>query len=180
MPPPAVKLFISHASEDKEEFVDGLAQALKADPKLDVWYDAWSLLVGQSLLRQISKGLQLCQYGIVVLSKHFFAKKWPRNELDGLFDLEPSDHSLILPVWHRIGKEEVSQFSPILSARVATTSELGVKRVVSDLKRSIEAGERTKEISNPLGLEIRAFQDTADAQALYKKWAWSPGGINAV
>jgi hypothetical protein len=52
--------------------------------------------------------------------------------------------------------------------------------VVSDLKRSIEAGERTKEISSPLALEIRAFQDTADAQALYKKWAWSSEGINAV
>jgi hypothetical protein len=64
--------------------------------KFDVWYDDWSLVVGPSLLRQISKGLQQCQYGIVILSKHFFEKKWPKAELDGLFDLEPADHSLIL------------------------------------------------------------------------------------
>ena len=175
-----IKLFISHASEDKETFANALAESLKADSKFDVWYDTWSLLVAQSLLKQISKGLRQCQYGIVVLSKHFFAKKWPQNELDGLFDLEPADHSLILPIWHEINKEEVSQYSPILAARVATKSEWGVKRLVSDLKRSIEVGERTKEISSPLGLQIRAFQDTAGAQELYKKWAWSPGGIQAV
>jgi hypothetical protein len=52
--------------------------------------------------------------------------------------------------------------------------------LVSDLKRSIEVGERTKEISSPLGLQIRAFQDTAGTQELYKKWAWSPGSIQAV
>jgi TIR domain-containing protein len=60
--------------------------------------DDYSLLVGPSLLSQISKGLRQCQYGIVVLSKHFFEKKWPRAELDGLFDLEPADQSLILPI----------------------------------------------------------------------------------
>jgi hypothetical protein len=31
-----------------------------------------------------------------------------------------------------------------------------------------------------LGLQIRAFQDTAGTQELYKKWAWSPGSIQAV
>jgi hypothetical protein len=79
-----------------------------------------------------------------------------------------------------VTREEVSQFSPILAARAATRSELGIPRVISDLKRSIEAGERTKEISSPLGRQIRAFQDTAGAQELYKKWAWSTEGLKAV
>jgi hypothetical protein len=139
----------------------------------------WHLLVGPSLFSQISKGLRQCQYGIIVLSKHFFEKKWPRAELDGLFDLEPADQSLILPIWHHVTHEEVAKFSPILASRRATRSELGVQRVIGDLKRSIDAGERTKQISSPVGRQILAYQETAGAQEKYKQWAWSHEGIAA-
>ncbi len=157
-----IRIFLSHASEDKDDFVRPLAEGLREE--FEVWYDEYSLLVGPSLLGQISKGLRQCQYGIVVLSKHFFEKKWPRSELDGLFDLEPADQSLILPIWHGVTHEEVSQFSPILASRGATRSELGIPRVVSDLKRSIDAGERTKQISSPVGRHILAYQETAGAK----------------
>lgn len=112
-----IRVFLSHASEDKDDFVRPLAEALSIE--FDLWYDEDSLLVGPSLLNQISRGLRRCQYGLVVLSKHFFEKKWPRAELDGLFDLEPADQSLILPIWHDVTHEEVSQFSPILASRRA-------------------------------------------------------------
>ncbi|MGB7062338.1 MAG: toll/interleukin-1 receptor domain-containing protein [Candidatus Zixiibacteriota bacterium] len=49
------KLFISHASEDKDDFVRPLAEALSRD--FDVWYDEHQLVVGCSLLEEISKGL---------------------------------------------------------------------------------------------------------------------------
>src|SRR5260221_3141893 len=173
-----IRLFLSHASEDKDDFVRPLAEALREE--FEVWYDEYSLLVGPGLLGQISKGLRQCQYGIVVLSKHFFEKKWPRSELDGLFDLEPADQSLILPIWHAVTHDEVSQFSPILASRGATRSQLGIRRVVSDLKRSIDAGERTKQISSPVGRHIRAYLETAGAQEKYKQWAWSQEGITAV
>ena len=68
-----VKLFISHASEDKDDFVRPLAAELSKF--YDVWYDEYSLIVGPSLLSQISKGMKECQYAIVVLSRSFFAKK---------------------------------------------------------------------------------------------------------
>ena len=74
--------FISHASEDKE-FVRPLADALRAR-HLSIWYDEFTLLLGDSLRRSIDRGLARSKYGIVILSKKFFEKEWPQKELDGL------------------------------------------------------------------------------------------------
>lgn len=75
--------FISHASEDKADFVRPLAEALTA-VGFDIWYDDFALSVGDSLRQSIDKGLSGSRYGIVVLSAAFFAKNWPQYELNGL------------------------------------------------------------------------------------------------
>ena len=48
--------FICHASEDKKDFVDPFAHRLR-DSGLSVWYDVFSLKLGDSLLRKIDEGL---------------------------------------------------------------------------------------------------------------------------
>lgn len=136
------KLFISHASEDKDAFVRPLAETLTID--FDVWYDEYQLVVGASLLEEISKGLATCDYGIVVLSKSFFSKKWPQNELNGLFSLEEKDKKVILPVWHDVGEAEVKKYSPILADRLAAKSEDGILAVVQEIKRSVAYFDRGK------------------------------------
>jgi hypothetical protein len=76
-------IFICHASEDKEAIARPLANALK-QAGLDVWYDEFTLTLGDSLRRKIDHGLARSRYGAVILSPHFFAKEWPQRELDGL------------------------------------------------------------------------------------------------
>lgn len=63
-------VFICHASEDKEAFVRELAEALSK--YLRVWYDEFSLSLGDSLRRKIDYGISHSRYGIVVLSEDFF------------------------------------------------------------------------------------------------------------
>ena len=70
--------FISHASEDKDSFVRPLAQEL-VDRGYKVWYDEFSLKVGDSIIQNISDGIQNSLYGILVLSKNFFSKKLFKN-----------------------------------------------------------------------------------------------------
>ena len=112
-------VFISHASEDKDEFVRDLADALTAKG-IDVWYDEFNLKVGDSLRRSIDKGLSDSRYGIVVLSSAFFAKNWSQYELDGLVTKETSSgEKVILPIWHKVSKDEVAQYSPTLADKVA-------------------------------------------------------------
>jgi hypothetical protein len=73
-------LFISHASEDKDSFVRPLATALRQLGVM-VWYDEFSLSIGDSISRSIDSGLANSKYGLVVISESFIRKKWPEYEL---------------------------------------------------------------------------------------------------
>lgn len=110
--------FISHATEDKDDLVRPLADILQRLGHT-IWYDEFQLRVGDSLRRSIDKGLASSQFGIVVLSPSFFAKQWPQYELDGLVAKEIAGGKVILPLWHKISKDEVLAYSPTLADKVA-------------------------------------------------------------
>ena len=115
--------FISHASEDKDDFVRPLAQALEG-LGVSVWYDEFQLRVGDSLRRSIDRGLVDSRYGVVVLSGSFFAKGWPQYELDGMVAREMNGVKVILPIWHRVTKDQVMEYSPTLADKLALNSSL--------------------------------------------------------
>jgi hypothetical protein len=156
--------FICHASEDKNDFVDQFARQLH-DSGLSVWYDAFSLKVGDSLRRKIDEGLTKSRYGIVVLSKHFFSKEWPQNELDGLMAREIAGTKVILPIWHNIAAEEVRAKSPILAGRVAAQSALGLDKVIFEIREAMgisdlksTPGVTTRQMPAKGDLRIHAFE----------------------
>lgn len=76
-------VFISHASENKDEVARPLAAQLES-LGLRVWFDECQLTLGDSLRRSIDKGLIESRFGVVILSPAFFAKEWPNKELDVL------------------------------------------------------------------------------------------------
>jgi len=115
--------FISHATEDKETFVSSLAEKLKEKGK-EVWYDDFTLIVGDSLRRKIDEGLKNSRFGIVVLSTNFFNKNWPQYELDGLVAREMNGIKVILPIWHKVSKDEVMSYSPTLADKVALNNSI--------------------------------------------------------
>jgi hypothetical protein len=124
-----MKLFISHASEDKEAFVRPLAEALR-DRRLELWYDEYVLQPGDSLRESVEKGLANCDYGVVVLSEAFFSKSWPQQELNGLFARAvASERRFLIPILHGIGIDRVREVAPMLSDRVALFSSIGVTKV---------------------------------------------------
>src|ERR1700674_911393 len=91
-------VFISHATEDKDEVVRPLANALR-DHGLVVWFDEFELRIGDSLRRKIDSGIAGGGFGIVVLSRSFFAKGWSHYELDGLVTMAVSGKQVLLPLW---------------------------------------------------------------------------------
>jgi hypothetical protein len=141
------KLFISHASEDKESFVQPLVEALKS-AGYDVWYDKFELTIGDSLLQKIGQGLRECDYGVVVLSPDFFRKKWGPAELDGLFALETAERKVILPIWKDVSVDDVTAFSPILAGRLGAPTSGGIDSVVAEIRRAVEAAERMASFSS--------------------------------
>lgn len=132
-PYPMWDVFISHASEDKEEVARPLAQELRSRG-LRVWYDEFSLELGDSLRRSIDQGLAKSRFGVVVLSKNFLAKEWPQRELDGLTSREISGVKVILPVWHDISRSEIVSYSPVLADRLAIMAAGGIPSVADAIE----------------------------------------------
>lgn len=131
-------VFISHATEDKEEFVRPLADALQAR-NLTVWYDAFTLKVGDRLRRSIDNGLTNARYGVVVLSTSFFEKNWTNYELDGLLAREMEGRKVILPIWHKVTKDDVMKYSPSLVDKVALNSSvLSIEEIADALTETIQ------------------------------------------
>lgn len=103
------------------------------------WYDEFELRVGDSLRRSIDRGLASSQHGVVVLSRSFFRKNWPQRELDGLVALEVAEKSAILPVGHRVTKNEVLSYSPTLADKVAvSTVGKSVRRIATAIAEAID------------------------------------------
>lgn len=111
-------VFISHASEDKDEVVRPLATCLQ-NGGLRVWYDEFALKIGDSLRRKIDHGLANSRFGLVVLSPAFIGKGWTNYELDGLVTRANTGEQVLLPIWHKLSKQEVIAFSPSLADKLA-------------------------------------------------------------
>lgn len=132
-------VFISHASEDKEDFVRPLAKALIAKG-LEVWYDEFTLRIGDSLRQKIDRGVATSRVGLVVLSPSFVAKGWTNYELDGIVTRTVSGEQILLPIWHNITKQQVIDFSPSLADKVArSTATHTVEDIATEIAELLNA-----------------------------------------
>lgn len=126
-------VFISHASADRDEVVRPLAHALSSGG-LRVSYDEFELRSGDSLRRKIDAGLTKSRFGIVVLSHSFFAERWPSDELEGLVIHAVSGEQIVLPIWHRITKQEVIAYSPSLAEKLTrSTATHTIDEIASEI-----------------------------------------------
>lgn len=131
----AYDVFISHASEDKDSIVRPLANALVSEG-LEVWYDEFSLRIGDSLRQKIDKGLAMSRVGLVVLSPAFIGKGWTNYELDGIVTRTVSGEQILLPIWHEITKQQVINYSPSLADKVArSTATHTVEEIASEISQ---------------------------------------------
>ena len=131
--------FISHDSKDKTDVAIHLAIGLQ---KLmcPVWYDEFSLNVGDHLRESIERGLKETKKCILVISKNFLSNKgWTKTEFNSVFTRELlKQESVVLPVWYNVTPAEVYDYSPSLANRVALDwSKLGKEDVIRKLYNAI-------------------------------------------
>jgi hypothetical protein len=120
-------LFISHASEDKNEIARPLADGLLARG-YKVWFDEFTLNLGDSLRQSIDKGLICSQFGVVIISPNFLNKGWPGYELNSLVQREMGEgNKVILPVWHNVTRSDVAKYSLALADKIAVTTSFPVE-----------------------------------------------------
>jgi hypothetical protein len=130
--------FVSHDSRDKDLIARPIAQALT---KLlcPVWFDEYSLNVGDRLRESIERGLRECRKCVLILTPNFLTNPgWTKVEFNSIFTRELVDQKdLILPVWHKVEKIDVFDYSPALADRVAVKWSDGKDEVVRRLRRAI-------------------------------------------
>ena len=82
--------FISHNSRDKDVARKIALQLQKL--MCPVWYDEFSLKVGDNLRDSIERGLKSCHKCIVVLSQNFFANSgWTKKKFNSIFTRNSSE-----------------------------------------------------------------------------------------
>ncbi|MFT6404146.1 MAG: hypothetical protein ACJA2U_000495 [Marinomonas primoryensis] len=132
--------FISHDSRDKDDLVRELAMEL--DRQLcNVWYDEFSLNVGDSLRESIERGLKESRKCVIIISPSFIANNgWTKKEFNAIFTREVFEkENVILPVWHNVTPEQVYGYSAELLDRVALNSSLGTKELAKKLAQKIQS-----------------------------------------
>lgn len=160
----AVSFFICHASEDKATVARPIANLLRSKG-FDVWYDEYSLTVGDSLRETIDEGLRRADFAIVILSRHFFRKRWPAAELSYCFHRQLSEgRKIILPVWHDVSQSEVAANVPLLADLKAARTDSGPEGTVAEILRGASAGADNRAIQVELSelLSQRTLANTMD------------------
>ncbi|MEB3150053.1 MAG: toll/interleukin-1 receptor domain-containing protein [Sphaerospermopsis sp.] len=161
---PTHDIFLSHASEDKEQFVDILYKKL-TQAQYKVWYDKEEIKWGDKLDEKIYEGLRASQYGIVVISHNYFAahKIWTFLEFKHILAANN-----ILPILHGIDMQTIELEYPEVYKRIkdwlAISSEQGVDYIVKEANKKIGKNtidnikiQQRKPIYQPLLDEIGYF-----------------------
>lgn len=130
--------FVSHDSRDKDLIARPIAVGL-AKLMCPVWFDEFSLKVGDRLRESIELGLREARKCVLIVTPRFLDNPgWTKAEFDGIFTRELVEgRDVILPVWHEVTRAQVYAYSPVLANRLAVSWEFGADEVVRQLKRAI-------------------------------------------
>ncbi|XP_019628351.1 PREDICTED: uncharacterized protein LOC109472926 [Branchiostoma belcheri] len=145
--PTGAKVFVSHASEDKEEFVEPLVQELLQPNRLqksDVFYDKHSLKPGDDLWTEIEAALRnpALKLFVFVISRHVLSQKtWPKYE----YELAHARGVRIFPIW--LVREEDEDFSQKVSEY---DTMRGLERLLAERVHVNEVEEKLPSIAGKI------------------------------
>lgn len=111
-------VFLSHAGPDKE--VAGELYKELTARGLDVWFDGAELRLGESLTRQIDRGIAHSRLGVILITSAFLTGRyWTEREMGALI----SSRRRVIPVLDGVTFDDLSRYSPLLSDLVGLTTE---------------------------------------------------------
>lgn len=158
-------VFISHAYEDKDPFVNELALALKKNG-LKVWYSGFELKIGDSIAENVNAALRDAKYSIVIVSPVYLEKQWAMAELNALFSQE-AERSRILPVLHNISVRQIQKRLPILADRFAISSGKNISVIVNKILQVIKGKRKySRKSSEPEKKPVKKKKQSPQGSAV--------------
>jgi hypothetical protein len=130
-------VFLCHDSKDKE-LVELLYWELKKN-SINVWYDKYSLVLGDSLTEKISGGLNEAKHGVVFISKSFLSnEKWVKFELQTLMSKQIYNNTnTIIPVWLDIEEKDLEKHHWLrekLAVKFSEGIDIVTKKIIEAIK----------------------------------------------
>lgn len=108
-------VFLSHASADKNSYVEELKQTLDI-LGIDVFYDKDTIEWGDEWKKKIYEGLEKSEFAIIVISKNFFGREWTELELQNLLNRQNAEgQKLILPILHGVTADQLKEKYPAVA-----------------------------------------------------------------
>jgi len=127
--------FLSHASEDKG-IMRQISNKLNEE-NYSTWFDEAELTVGDNLVEEIQKGINISHFVVVLISKKFLGKNWTRAELDTVLNLEIySGGKKILPVLLNLEQEELQKHYPLIAKKYCLTWKGDAVSIAKELVRA--------------------------------------------
>lgn len=132
-------IFVSHASDDKINYVNELVDEIKS-LGITVFYDNDAISWGDNLKEKIDEGLKNCQLAVIVISPYYFGREWTEYEIQTLLTRQNAEKKkLIMPILHNISKEDLVKHYPLLKDVVFKHSKSqSKKQLAQDLKKELE------------------------------------------
>ena len=130
-------VFISHAYEDKEEYVYPLVEKFR-DNVISYWLDEIEIGWGERIVSKINEGLISSKYVLVVLTRTFLEKKWTNVELENALTTEVNTGRIVvLPVMAISEKDAFKKF-PLLNSKLYLRWELGAETIALHLTKLLK------------------------------------------
>ena len=148
-------VFLCHASEDKHSIVRSLHEGLTKSG-ITCWLDEAEVRWGDSIVEKVQEGLRESQFVIVVLSKTFLAKPWPRRELAAALSVEASTGGVrVLPLLagDEHEKRAILKEFPLLADKLYLVWDGDPSRVIQAMVRRLQKNRGSEaELPPPLNV----------------------------
>ena len=132
------RVYLSHCSADKEDYVRPFARSLEARG-ISYWLDEAELAWGDSLTHGINRGLAISEYVVCFISDAFIERGWPEAELGAALSAQfGGTGTKVLPVLISDSETVFIEY-PLLRDRLARQWTDGIDALIDELERIIGA-----------------------------------------
>lgn len=136
--------FISYKQNDAKEFAKRLSEALTSKGA-EVWLDQSEMRPGDSILSRIEDGIRSAVDAIVILSRNYFSG-WSEQERRNLYALMVSKKMRVIPIWYKLGLDEIETLAPmfagILAIQAATGSDEEAVQIGGEILHKYDPSQR--------------------------------------
>lgn len=134
--------FLSYATEDIG-IAEKIYRKLTKKGKI-IWFYKKNVKPGDTVVLNIDKGIRKSKYGILLLSKNYFNKNWPKKEFSALLKKSTdSGEDIIIPLYYGVDNAFVSNKSSFLSDIDSILIDGNLEDVIERIIDRLEGKEKS-------------------------------------